>query len=553
MSNSVKALAPETVKAKREKASKFTPQSQPIPGSTMVPNNAGGYTFPLDDWARLDRFLILGTEGGTYYVKEQALTQENAQVVRRLIEEDGERVVERIVQVSDQGKAYKNDPALYALAMAATYGTSNVKALAMQALPKVARIGTHWFHFAAFIHTMRGWGRGLRQGIASLYLDTPSDKLAYQVVKYPQRDGWSHRDLLRLSHPKTADATRNAILHYAVKGWEGVGEEPHPDPVLRLIWAAERAKRATDEADVVRLIRDYRLPREALPTQWLKSQAVWEALLEEMPLTALIRNLATMTRVGLLGPLSDGTRQVVKRLSDAEALRKARIHPIGILAALKTYAQGHGERSDNTWTPVAAVTAILDSAFYQTFQNAPTTGKRWLLALDVSGSMSMGDVSGVVGLTPRDASAAMALVTAATEPVHEIVGFTSGSGGVWGAAALTRLAIHKGQRLDDAIREVSRLSFGGTDCALPMLWATKNRVPVDVFVVYTDSETWAGRVQPVQALQEYRQRTGIGAKLVVVGMTSNGFTLADPNDAGMLDVVGFDPGVPAVLSDFATA
>jgi 60 kDa SS-A/Ro ribonucleoprotein len=553
MSNSVKALAPETVKAKREKASKFTPQSQPIPGSTMVPNNAGGYTFPLDDWARLDRFLILGTEGGTYYVKEQALTQDNAQVVRRLIEKDGERVVERIVQVSDQGKAYKNDPALYALAMAATYGTPNVKALAMQALSKVARIGTHWFHFATFIHTMRGWGRGLRQGIAGLYLDTPSDKLAYQVVKYPQRDGWSHRDLLRLSHPKTTDSTRNAILHYAVKGWEGVGEEPHPDPVLRLIWAAERAKRATDEADVVRLIRDYRLPREALPTQWLKSRVVWEALLEDMPLTALIRNLATMTRVGLLGPLSDGTRQVVQRLSDTEALRKARIHPIGILAALKTYAQGHGERSDNTWTPVAAVTASLDSAFYQTFQNAPTTGKRWLLALDVSGSMSMGDVSGVVGLTPRDASAAMALVTAATEPVHEVVGFTSGSGGMWGATALTRLAIHKGQRLDAAIRTVSNLSFNKTNCALPMLWATKNRVPVDVFVVYTDSETWAGQVQPVQALQEYRQRMGIGAKLVVVGMTSNGFTLADPNDAGMLDVVGFDPGVPTVLSDFAVA
>lgn len=37
---------------------------------------------------------------------------------------------------------------------------------------------------------------------------------------------------------------------------------------------------------------------------------------------------------------------------------------------------------------------------------------------------------------------------------------------------------------------------------------------------------------------------------VVVGMTSNGFTLADPNDRGMLDVVGFDTTVPAVIADF---
>ena len=37
---------------------------------------------------------------------------------------------------------------------------------------------------------------------------------------------------------------------------------------------------------------------------------------------------------------------------------------------------------------------------------------------------------------------------------------------------------------------------------------------------------------------------------VVVGMTSNGFTLADPNDRGMMDVVGFDTSAPAVIADF---
>lgn len=52
-----------------------------------------------------------------------------------------------------------------------------------------------------------------------------------------------------------------------------------------------------------------------------------------------------------------------------------------------------------------------------------------LLALDVSGSKTWGDVAGVPGLTPRDASAALALVTAATEPRHEVVGFFAGTGG----------------------------------------------------------------------------------------------------------------------------
>lgn len=43
-----------------------TPQSEPVPGreAQMERNDAGGYGFTLDAWAKLDRFLVLGTEGG---------------------------------------------------------------------------------------------------------------------------------------------------------------------------------------------------------------------------------------------------------------------------------------------------------------------------------------------------------------------------------------------------------------------------------------------------------------------------------------------------------
>ena len=80
-----------------------TPQSEPIPGSAMVPNSAGGYAFAVDDWARLERFLILGSEGGSYYATERALTVENAQAVVRCLEADAARAIRTIVQVSDSG------------------------------------------------------------------------------------------------------------------------------------------------------------------------------------------------------------------------------------------------------------------------------------------------------------------------------------------------------------------------------------------------------------------------------------------------------------------
>jgi 60 kDa SS-A/Ro ribonucleoprotein len=66
----------------------------------------------------------------------------------------------------------------------------------------------------------------------------------------------------------------------------------------------------------------------------------------------------------------------------------------------------------------------------------------------------------------------------------------------------------------------------------------------------TDSETWAGNIHPAQALRQYHDAFVDDAKAVVVGMTSNGFTLADPNDRGMLDVVGFDTSAPAVIANF---
>ena len=293
------------------------------------------------------------------------------------------------------------------------------------------------------------------------------------------------------------------------------------------------------------LIRDYRLPREAVPTQWLKEPSVWEALLEEMPLTALIRNLATLTRVGLLTPGSDAARKVTAEVASEGRLRKARVHPIAVLSALKTYAQGHGERGGNSWEPVPAVVDALDAAFYASFGSLTPTGKRWLLALDVSGSMASGQIAGVPGLTPRVASAAMALITAGTETQHQFMAFST---------KFMPLRISPRQRLDDVLKMTDGLPFSGTDCALPMVWALKNRVAMDVFVVYTDSETWAGTIQPVQALRQYREQMGIPAKLIVCGLVSNSFTIADPDDAGMMDVIGFDdePHARRLFADLAS-
>src|SRR5262245_24542974 len=120
-----------------------TPQSEAIPGSSQVANSSGGFSFPVDDWTRLDRFLVLGAEGGSYYATERKLTQENAACVQRCLASDGARAVARIVEISEAGRAPRNDPAIFALALAASHKPAvEVRRAALAAMPRVCRTGT---------------------------------------------------------------------------------------------------------------------------------------------------------------------------------------------------------------------------------------------------------------------------------------------------------------------------------------------------------------------------------------------------------------------------
>ncbi len=534
-------------------SSRETPQSEAIPGETMVRNSAGGFTFEVNRWDQLVRFLILGTEEGSYYVGEREMTVKNAERVLECIQENGPRVVDTVVEISDAGRAPKNDPALFVLAMCAGMGDEATRRRAFDVLPKVARIGTHLLHFANFMEGFRGWGRAARRGVGNWFVDQDVDRLGYQFLKYAQRDGWAMRDLLRLAHPRSEDARQNALFKYITQGELVDGVPPQ-------VAIAHDLNEQTPVAEVVKAIQDYGLPREAIPNNFLNEVVVWDALLQSMPMTAMIRNLGKMTQVGLIKPMSEASRLVVERLGNTEALQKARIHPINVLAALLIYQNGGGYRGKLIWETVPHIVDALDGAFYDSFKFVEPTGKRILIGLDVSGSMTGHSVNGLPFLDCRMASAAMCMTTARTEANWHVMGFTN---------EFVKVPISPRQRLDDVVRTTSRLPFGRTDCAMPMAWAHAYKIEVDAFVIYTDNETWYGTVHPCPALDKYRQWSGIPAKLIVNAMTAtessiarragrgfgtyyggNPTAIADPRDGGMLDVAGLDSAAPKVMSDF---
>jgi 60 kDa SS-A/Ro ribonucleoprotein len=549
----------------------------------QVQNNAGGYVFSTGDDARVLRFLVLGTTGGTYYVGEREHTADNAEIILAAARERGTWLVEQVVAVSTAGRAPRQQPALFALAAVLGLGDTDAQRAASAALPQVARTASTLFTFLKYATQFRGWGPVLRRAVTRWYLNDTADRLAYQMVKYRQRDGWTHRDVLRSAHPGAKTNRQGVVIEAARKGlfeWATTGAVPNGGgmgldkkgdevTVPAIVRAFTRAQAATDVETWVREVDEHRLPWEALPDAARTKPEVWAALVRQgMPITALIRNLPTLTRLGVLDD-AEIVRLVAARLADPVLLRKGRVHPLNLLIAQKVYASGRSVKGDTRWNVNRRIVDALDAAFYSSLATVEPTGKRILVGLDVSGSMGAplmdpGSFSQVgrrqtnyLPLNVREASVAMAMSILSTEENADVVGFT-GNGSTsfrdyhrQDTSSLTELDLSARRRLDDNVRAVTGLPFGATDCALPMLWAASKKRQYDAFVIFTDNETWAGgQVQPFQALTRYRQRFVGDAKLVVMGMTATDFTIADPNDPGSLDVVGLDAAAPNFINDF---
>ena len=291
------------------------------------------------------------------------------------------------------------------------------------------------------------------------------------------------------------------------------------------------------------LIRSGRLVREHVPTELFGSKEIWTTLLETMPMEALLRNLGKLTQIGVV---ADKYKEIAARITNQEEVLKARIHPIKVLVAYKVYKNGHGDLGSLVWTPNMFVMVAMTQLFKLSYGTITPTGQRIMVALDVSGSMSS-PVLGSKILNCRDASVAMALLYLETEKNVNVVAF---SAGLTDLCAPSRNQLTRGMTIDQALSVTNGMAFSNTDCVLPIKHAIEKNLQVDAFIVLTDNETYAPNEHPQSALVRYRVLTGIQAKLIVIGMTGNCFTIADPTDKNTLNLAGFDTSTPEIASMF---
>lgn len=523
--------------ALRNYSTKNTPVTTQLDG--QVVNNTGGYVYQVSDQSRLERFLILGVDGGTYYVSEKDLTKENVSWLTGLIQRDPALVLAVVSNISSTGRAFRNSAAVFVLALMLNEASKDWKDFVVKTVPVVVRNGFHVYELAQYIENLGGWGRSKRRAIAEWFSSKTPDELAYQAVKYRQRNGWTLRDLMRLSHPVGLDQrVGNFIL----------GKEPifgGPD----ILAGFHEMQRSSDVNDVMFTLTQFpSLPWETIPTQFLKDPEVWKTLFYNSQLKgqALVRNVVRLSKIGAFSDIKFAG-DYAKLLLDEDMIRKTRLHPVQYLLASLTYETGQVNRNSSwgslsrnkDWITNPKISDALQKGFYKAFKSAPSSGNRIRIGVDVSSSMTWSSAIGS-DITAAQGAAAMALVLANQEEYVEILGF---------ADTLRHLGIHPSDSFETVNRKVQLNNFGSTDPSLLITDAINKKVQVDTFIVITDNEVNRGR-HASQALRSYRQATGIDAKLIVMGMTATDFTIADPSDRYMLDVVGFDATVPQVVTNF---
>lgn len=519
-----------------------TPQSQPIPGreAEMIQGRSAGYMFKADLWQVLRRCLLIGTSQNTYYAGKHELTNDFVDTLFKAIAENPERVASEIVYASD-GRSINNSAPIFALVLLSMGETQGAKKAFQEIFPQVVRTGSHFYEWLNYTKSVRGFGKIVREaGQRWLARENVRD-LAYQLLKYQQRQGFSHRDALRLFHVKPPTEEHNQLFQWVLNGWKEL-PEAIPSNALAQIWWYEWLKRNPSETH--KAISEGRLTHEMAAPVGKMDKTAWQLLFNDMPIGAMLRNLGSLTELGVLRADSRKNLDHAESILNSRShLRKGRIHPIDVLKALKTYQSGGSlGRSQKNWQPIPRIVDILERALELSFDTIEPTNKVFMHAVDISGSMSSYTVSSI-GLTCCEIATTMALATAKAEKNYAIRGFST---------QFIDLNITAKDSFSSAIKKASNQNFGGTDASVAYDWMIKNRFKADVICFWTDCESWAGRKHPSQALAEYHHKVNPKAKAVYVTLVPNKISLVDPQSSMSWDLAGFDPSAPRFIQMLAT-
>tara|TARA_Y100000768_G_scaffold379105_1_gene354378 strand:- start:18191 stop:20017 length:1827 start_codon:yes stop_codon:yes gene_type:complete len=522
----------------------------------------------VSDDIHLRNYLILGSSDTNYKTKSPDSNDINVNYtirIRSMIDKGmGVYIVKLLLEYSDEGRAAKQTAIYNVLALCCHIGDEETKKEAWEAMPHICRIPPHLFEFVIISECIAkeltngsGWGRAKKRAITRWYTDTTIRSYydtAKYLTKYRKHKNWTHRDVIRKGHVKGDILPQEVILAYAVHGIERCRKIIVPSTDLE-------TKKIVDYFEVIDSLSRYNLKNSAevsslgdcivthrLVHENLKSleiqdiKSIWLALFKNMPYKALLRYLPKLTLLGIFED-SYNVAKAIDKIQDPIGIQKSRIHPLDLLKAVIVYSSGGKKgKSKHFYTPIDSIVSALNISLEISFGYClKITNKKIFVAVDVSGSMEYYRIDN--SITCRDGAIVSALTIIKKEPSAELYCFSTGDYSAYGRghSGIMKLPITKDMTFNQALEVENRMPFSGTDCSLPMQYAIDNELRPEVFIILTDNETNCNQIPPSEAISNYRKISGIdNAKLIVVAMTSNNFTIADPNDENSLDVTGFN-------------
>lgn len=542
----------KVLKDRREESEKIKIEQEKKKEIELIINSS---TSVISEWDLLKRYIMLGVDHEkplSFGRLNDNETQNKIECLEKLLKdpENYQKILDLITEYIP--RAYKKATLIYILARCCASKEAKLRSEAYKILPILCNIPTHLFTFVEMyenicktLNNSTGWNKLQKQAIAKWYLDKDPRNLVYLVTKYKNRNNWTHADILRLSHIKYPNSIYDTLFRYITKGYEEYlnkleklrMSEDMIDSCLYIkeyIEGYEELKTLDQEPRAIELINKFNFVREHIPTSLLNSPDIWNALAQEMPMVAMLRNLNKLNAVKLFEKYPETKNKLITRLNSESDIKASKVHPLQVLISLKMNCQNDGFDKELKFA--------LNTAFKHAFKNVEDTGKRFLIALDVSGSMSSNTVNGINCMSACEISCAMAMIIKATQKSCDIMGF---------ADTFRYLDLNPDDTLDKNLNKIHNQNFGRTDCSLPFRWSLENNKQYDAVIVFTDNETNSNIMKPVDVLRVYRNKTGINCKLIVVATSTNDISIADRSEPmNMLDISGFSADTPMIINDF---
>jgi len=336
-------------------------------------------------------------------------------------------------------------------------------------------------------------------------------------------------NVVKMVHPKPAEAWRAAWFAWLIG--KAVDEAALP-PITQ---AFERFKCESAQG-VATEVPD--VPFQMLTALALNS-AQWAQIARLGSWQMVRQNLNTFARHGVFD-LPGMAEAVAVKLSDAQAVAKARVMPYQLMAAFKAAGEA---------VP-AQVRDALQDAMELSLVNVPEMAGRVVVCPDVSGSMSS-SVTGHRGSATSnvrciDVAALVAAAVLRKNPQARVLPFEQD---------VVKLSLNARDSVMTNAQALAKMGGGGTNCSAPLALLNRQGAEVDLVILVSDNESWvdANRRGATQTLREWEvlKQRNPQARLVCIDIQPTATTqAAERHD--ILNVGGFSDAVFTMVANFAT-